>query len=161
MTLKKLMLDSCKMIEKYFEVFHTFLWHFFPSLKLNSIVYRSSKVSSGLDCIFEIHLVWQPGFSRVYFNCFCSCSFEPEIIKIGQSSSKMNSDNILNFEESKTILIACTTKVWKLIEATTCIYIYVFACVSEWICIQSEHMHDTNSSLLHPGWFPRNISRLH
>ena len=30
---QKLMLDSCKMVEKQSEAFHTFLWHFFPSLK--------------------------------------------------------------------------------------------------------------------------------
>ena len=52
---------------------------FFPSLKQNFIAYRSSKV---LDCIFEIHQLWQLGFSRVYSNCCCSCSFETEIIKI-------------------------------------------------------------------------------
>ena len=55
----------------------------FPSLKQNSIAYRSSKVS---DCISEIHQLWQSGFSRVYSNCCCRCSFEPEIIKIGLSS---------------------------------------------------------------------------
>ena len=38
------------------------------------------------------------------YSC-CSCSFEPEIIKIGQSSH-----NILNFQESTTILNACTKK---------------------------------------------------
>ena len=37
----------------------------FPSLKQNFIAYRSSKVS---DCIFEIHQLWQSGFSRVYSN---------------------------------------------------------------------------------------------
>ena len=42
----------------------------------------------------------------MYSNCFCSCSFEPEIIKIGQSSHKMYSNNILNFQESTTILNA-------------------------------------------------------
>ena len=31
---------------------------FFPSLKQNSIAYRSSKVSSHPDCIFEIHQLW-------------------------------------------------------------------------------------------------------
>ena len=77
---------------------------FFPSLKQNFIAYRSSKVS---DCIFEIHQLWQSGFSRVYSNCCCSCSFEPEIIKIGLSSHKMYSNNVLNFQESTTILIAC------------------------------------------------------
>ena len=65
------------------------------------------------DCIFEIYQLWQSGFSRVYSNCFCSCSFEHEIINIGQSS---HSNNIVNSQESTTILNACTKKVWKLIE---------------------------------------------
>ena len=56
---------------------------------------------------------------RVYSNCYCSCSFEPEIIKIGQSFHKMYSYNIVNFQESTTILNVCTKKVWKLIECTT------------------------------------------
>ena len=81
---------------------------FFPSLKQNFIAYRSSKVSSFPDCIFEIHQLWQSGFSRVYSNCCCSCSFEAEIIKIGQSSHKIYSNNIVNFQESTTILNACT-----------------------------------------------------
>ena len=89
---------------------------FFRNLKQNFIAYRSSKVSSRPDCIFEIHQLWQSGFSRVYFNCYCSCWFEPEIIKIGQSSHKMYSQNLLNFQESTTILNAHTKKFWKLIE---------------------------------------------
>ena len=60
-----------------------------PSLKQNFIAYRSFKVSSRPDCIFEIHQLWQSDFSRVYSNCCCSCSFGPEIIKIGQTSRKM------------------------------------------------------------------------
>ena len=60
---------------------------FFPSLKHNFIAYRSSLRP---DCIFESHHQWQSGFSRVY-------SFEAEIIRIGQSSHKMYSYNILNF----------------------------------------------------------------
>ena len=99
---------------------------FFPSLKQNFIAYRSSKVSSCPDCIFEIHQLWQSGFSRVYSNCCCSCSFEAEIIKIGQSSHKMYSNKILNFQESTTILNACTKKVWKLIEGTPYIDTYMF-----------------------------------
>ena len=51
---------------------------FFLSLKQNFIAYRSSKVSSRPDWIFEIHQLWQSGFSRVYSNCCCSCWFEPE-----------------------------------------------------------------------------------
>ena len=92
---------------------------FFPSLKQNFIAYRSSKVSSRPDCIFEIQQLWQSGFSRVYSDSCCICSFEPEIIKTGQSSHKMYSNNILNFQESTTILNACTKIVWKLIEGTT------------------------------------------
>ena len=76
---------------------------FFPRLKQNFIAYRSSKVS---DCIFEIHQLWQSGFSRVYSNCCCSCSFEPEIIKITPSSHTMYSNNIVNFQEFTTILNA-------------------------------------------------------
>ena len=37
----------------------------FPSLKQNFIAYRSS---SRPDCIFEIHHLWQSGFSSVYPN---------------------------------------------------------------------------------------------
>ena len=79
---------------------------FFPSLKRNFITYRSSKVSSRPDYIFEIHQLWQSGFSWVYSNSCCSCSFEPESIKIGQSFHKMYSNNILNFQKSRTILNA-------------------------------------------------------
>ena len=77
---------------------------FYPSLKHNFIAYLSSKVSSRPDCIFEIQQLWQSGFSRVYSNSCCSCLFEPDIIKIRQSSHKMYSNNILNFQEPMTIL---------------------------------------------------------
>ena len=90
---------------------------FFPSLKQNFIAYRSSKVSSRPDCIFEIHQLWQSGFSRVYSNCCCSYSFEPGIIKIGQSSHKIYSNNIVNFQASTTILNACTKKSGNLLKA--------------------------------------------
>ena len=89
---------------------------FFTSLKQNFIAYHSSKVS---DCIFVIHQLWQSDFSRVYFNCCCICSFEREIINIGQSSHKMYSNDILNFQESTTILNVHTKKVWKLIACTS------------------------------------------
>ena len=90
---------------------------FFSSLKQNFLVYRSSKVSLRPDCIFEIHQLWQSDFSRVYSNSFCSCSFELEIIKIGQSSHKMYRNNILNFRESTTILNAFTKKSGNLLKA--------------------------------------------
>ena len=83
---------------------------FSPSLKQGFISYRSSKVSSRPDCIFEIHQLWQSGFSRLYSNCCCSYSFELEIIKIGQSFDTMYSNNILNSQESTIGLNACTKK---------------------------------------------------
>ena len=55
----------------------------------------------------------------MYSNSCCSCSFEAEIIKIGQSSYKMYSNNIVNVQESTAILNACKKKIWKLIEGTT------------------------------------------
>ena len=92
--------------------------------KQNFIAYRSSP---RWDCILEIHQLWLSGFSRVYSNCCCSCSSEPEIIKkIGQLSHKIYSNNILSFQESATILHACIKKVWKLIESTTYINIYIY-----------------------------------
>ena len=91
---------------------------FFPSLKQNFIPYRSSEVFSRPDCIFEIQQLWQSGFSRVYSNSYCSCSFEPKIIKMSQSSHKMYSNNIMNFQESTTILNACTKKSGNLLITT-------------------------------------------
>ena len=86
----------------------------FLSLKHNFIAYRSF---SRPDCIFEI--LWQSSFSGVYSNCCCSCSFEREIIKIGQSSHKMYSNKILNFQVSMTILNCHKKKVCKLIVCTS------------------------------------------
>ena len=103
---------------------------FFLSLKHNFIAYRSSKVSSRPDYIFEIHQPWQSGFSRVYSNVCCSCSFEAEIIKIGQSSHKMYSNKILNFQESTTILNAHTIKVWKLIVWTLALWRLFYTFIS-------------------------------
>ena len=96
---------------------------FFPSLKQTFIAYRSSKLS---DCIFDIPQLWQSGFSKVYFNCCCSCPFEPEIIKIGQSSHVMYSNKILNFQESPTIINAHREKVWKLIVCTSYTWNYIY-----------------------------------
>ena len=56
-------------------------------------------------------------FRRVYSNCCCSRSFEAEIIRIGQSSHKMYSNNIVKFQESTTILNACTKKSGNLLNA--------------------------------------------
>ena len=96
----------------------------FPSLKQNFISYRSSKVSSRLDCIFEIK---QTGFCRVCYNSCCSCSFEAETIKIGQSSHNMYSNNIPNFQESTSILNACTKKETYWMHHIY-VYIYIYIC---------------------------------
>ena len=99
---------------------------FFSSLTHYFLAKHSSKVSSGPDCIFEIHQLWQHGCSRVYSNSYCRCSFEPKIIKISQSSHNLDSNNIVNSQESRTILNACTKKVWELIQGKTYIYIYIY-----------------------------------
>ena len=96
---------------------------FFPSLKQNFIAYRSCKVS---DCIFEIHQLWQSGFTRVYSNFCSSCSFEPAIIKIGQSSDDMYNNNIPNFQESMTILNACKKSLETYWRHHVCVYIYIY-----------------------------------
>ena len=61
----------------------------------------------------------------MYSNSCCSRSFEPEIIKIGQSSHKIYSNNIVNFQESLTILNAYTKKSRNLLNALVYIYIYI------------------------------------
>ena len=83
--------------------------------------------SSRPECIFKIYQLWQSGFSRVYSNCCCSCSFEPEIIKISQSSHTMYSNNIVNFQESATISNGCTKMSGNLFNAPrTYIHTYAF-----------------------------------
>ena len=63
----------------------------------------------------------------MYSNCCCSCSFEAEIINLGQSSHKTYSNNILNFQESKIILNACAKKkkTGNLLNAPSILYVLV------------------------------------
>ena len=63
----------------------------------------------------------------MYSNSCCSCSFEPEIRKIGQSSHKVYRNNIVNLQESTTILNACTKKSGNLLKAP---------CIHSWIIKQ-------------------------
>ena len=91
----------------------------FPGLKQNCIAYHSYKMSSRPDWIFEIHQLWQLGFSRVYSNFYCNCLFKPDVIKIGPLSHKLYNNIILNFQEFATILNGHTKKIWNLIESTT------------------------------------------
>ena len=97
---KKLMLVSCKMVKKQFEAFHAFLWHF---SKFKTEFYGISFFLSVLTSRLHFWNSSAVTISRVYSNCCCSCWFEPEIIKIGQSSHKIYSNNIVNFQESTTI----------------------------------------------------------
>ena len=53
----------------------------------------------------------------MHSNCCCSCSFKPEILKIGQLSHKMHPNNILDSQESTTILNARTKKCGNLLNA--------------------------------------------
>ena len=103
------MLNSCKFVQIFVA--------FFPSLKQNFITCRFLKCLHVQIAFFEIHQLWQSGFCRVYCNSCCSCLFESEILKIGQSSHKMNSNNILNFQESTIILSASTKKSGNLLKA--------------------------------------------
>ena len=95
--------------------------------------------------LWHFSKLWQLGFSRVYSNCCCNCSFKAEIIKIGQSSYKMYSNNMLNFQECKTILNACTKKFWKLIEDST--YIYIWECVC--VCKNSTLRNNSFLAVIH------------
>ena len=133
--IQKLMLDSCKMAPKQSEAFHTFLWHFFPSLKSEFYcisVLLKSKIAFLKFTSFDNH-----GFSRVYSNCCCSCSFAPEIIKISQSSHKMYSNKILIFQVSMTILKCLYKKsletYWR--HHTHILYIYIYIYIYVYIYI--------------------------
>ena len=90
---------------------------FFSKFKTEFYCILFFKMSSRPDCIFEIHQLWQSGFSRLYSNYWCSCSFELKILKIGQSSHTMYTNNILNFQESTTLLNASRKKSENLLKA--------------------------------------------
>ena len=109
---------------------------FFPSLKQNFIAYRSS---SRPDCIFEIHQQWQSRFKKVYSNCYCSCSFEPKIIKIGLSSHKMYSNNMVNCsrlcDNSK-----CLYKMYGILLNTPRGYIYIYIYIYS-LSLSLTHTH--------------------
>ena len=73
----------------------------------------------------------------MYSNSCCSCSFKPEIKKLGQSSHKLYSNKILNFQESMTILDVHRKKVWELIVCTSYVYwyVYIYVCIHVFIYI--------------------------
>ena len=55
----------------------------------------------------------------MYSNSYCSYKFAPKQEKIGQSSHKEYSNNILKYLEFTAIINACTKKVCKLIQCTS------------------------------------------
>ena len=92
--------------------------------------------SSRPNCIFEIHQLWQSAFSRMYSDSCCICLFEPEIIKIGQSSHKMYSKNILNISRVYDNF-KCLYK--KSLETYRMPRIYIFACVRVCVCVWTQN----------------------
>ena len=104
---------------KQSEAFHTFLRQFSQiqnRILLHIVLLKCPHVQ---NAFLKFTSCDNHALVGVYSNYCCSCSFEPEIIEIGQWSHNMYSNKILNFQESTTILNACTKKVWKLIEVTT------------------------------------------
>ena len=78
----------------------------------------------------------------MYSNCCCSCLFEAENIKIGQSFHKIYCNNIVNFQESTTTLNARTKKSRNLSYAAH-IYIYMD------VCLVSGHQSQRYSYVQH------------
>ena len=73
----------------------------------------------------------------MYSNSYSTCSFEAEIIKIGQSSHKMYSNNIQNCHVYIYIYIyiICICQLQKVMCTYIYIYIYVCVCVCVFVCV--------------------------
>ena len=74
----------------------------------------------------------------MYSNSYSCCSFKPEIIKIGQSSHKIYSNNIVNFRECTTILNGSRKKSGNLLNALrikTCglLNAIFYLCISDFL----------------------------
>ena len=90
---------------------------FFPSLKPNFIAYRSSKVSIAF-------LQFTSCDNQAFVGCIPIAAVAVDLNV--WSSHNMYSNNILNFQETTTILNGHTRKVWKLIVWPSYIYIYIY-----------------------------------
>ena len=137
---QKLMLDSCKMVEKQSEAFLTFLWHFFQfkTILLHIVLLKYLHVQIAFLKFTSCDN--QALVGRVYSNCCCSCSFEAEIIRIGQKSHKMYSNNIVNFQESMTVFNACTKKSGSLLNAPHIKYSHQI-----WIILKKIYFYSSSS----------------
>ena len=121
---KKLMLDSCKMLEKLSEAFHTFLWHF--SQVQNRIL---------------LHIILLK--CQIAFLKFTSCDnqFLVGCIPIAVVAVHLNlkSYNLVSllirciaityFQESTTMLNTSKKKVWKLIVCSSRIHMHAYVCI--------------------------------
>ena len=92
--------------------------------KFKTQFYCSSNVSSGLDCIFEIHQLWQSGISRVYSNCCCSWWFEAEIIKIGYHLIKCIAITYWIFKRLRQLFMPIRKKSGNFIVCTSDIFVW-------------------------------------
>ena len=111
---QKLMLDSCKMLQRQSEAFHTFLWHFFQVWNRN---------------LLHIVLLKCPDV-QIAFLKFTSNDNQVLVGFIPISAVTVHSNKILNFQESTTILNICTKKSGNLLKAPRtcwCINLFVFA----------------------------------
>ena len=112
--------------------------------------------SKAVWIISWVSVAFFASLSSMYSSSRCSCWFEPEIIKLCESSDKMYSNNILNFQESATILNACTKKVRKLIECTRIYKIrnnthlknVLKSVLIHWMAIYCETQNRANAVLL-------------
>ena len=107
---QKLMLDSCKMVEKQSEVFHMFLWHFFQvqnTILLHIVLLKCPHVQIAL-------LKFTSCDTQTLVGCIPIATVA---VHLKQSSYKIYCNNIVNFQESTTILNACAQKCGSLLKA--------------------------------------------
>ena len=90
----------------------------------------------------------------MYYSSCCSCSFEAEIIKIGQSSHKMYSNNILNFSrvhDNFKCPYEKSLETYRMNLVCVCIYIYIYIYIYNKLEIlkigQSSHKMESNNIL--------------
>ena len=119
---QKLMLDSCKMVEKQSEAFIRFCGIFskfkkeFYYISFSHVQMSFFKFTSGENQA----LVGYIPIPAVFVH------FEPEILNIGQSSHKMYSNEILNFQVSTTILNGSKESLETYWKHHVPIYIYIY-----------------------------------
>ena len=82
-------------------------WRIFPRLKQNFIAYRSSKVSSRPDCIFEIDQLWQSVMWQLEgIACLCGeiVFLSHNAFNLNKVSCNLNSETSSNHDSTSTRL---------------------------------------------------------